>query len=125
MVMSSAFLRIRSSLYTLAAYSRSVSGGHRQNKPVVFELHMYSMCKDIFQKQASGASRRWSGILTCLPLLPAVISNIGHVVLFHILLYVMQLVALELGPKVAGDVVVDAQIFRLPLHRLRGRPGER
>lgn len=63
-------------------------------------------------------------LLTRLSLLPAVIPNVGHVVIFHVFLYLLQSRALELRFEISGDVVVDAQVQRLSLHGLTSGPAE-
>lgn len=63
-------------------------------------------------------------LLTCLPLLPAVISNIRYVILLYIFLNLLQCRALKLQLKISSDIVVNVQVFRLPFHSLTCRPGE-
>lgn len=62
-------------------------------------------------------------LLTRLPLLPAVISDVRHVVLLHVFLNLLQLRGLVLGFEVSGHVVVHTQVFSLPFYSLPCRPG--
>lgn len=66
--------------------------------------------------------RVYSYLLTCLPFFPAVVSNISYVVVFNVLLDLMHSRGFELRLEVAGDVVVDAQVLRLPFHSLTRGP---
>lgn len=62
-------------------------------------------------------------LLTRLSLLPAVISDVRHVVLLHVFLDLLQRRGLVLGLEVSGHVVVHVQVFSLPFHGLPCRPG--
>lgn len=114
-VICSAFLRIRSSLYTLAAYSRSVSGwDKREGKHETWD-------------KLGLEGKKWMNsverlVLTCLSLFPAVISDVRYVVILHIFLNLLKRRALVLRFEVPRDVVVDVQVFCLSLHSLTSRP---
>lgn len=62
-------------------------------------------------------------LLTRLSLLPAVISDVGHVVLLHVFLNLLERRGLELGLEVSGHVIVHVQVFSLPFYSLPCRPG--
>lgn len=61
-------------------------------------------------------------LLTCLPLFPTVVSNISHIILFDIFLNLLQSWVFKLGLEIAGDVVLDTQVLRLPFYSLTCGP---
>lgn len=62
-------------------------------------------------------------LLTCLSLLPTVISDIRHIIVLHTFLNLMQSRALKLRLEISRDIVVDTQVFCLPFYGLTRGPG--
>lgn len=61
-------------------------------------------------------------LLTRLPLFPAVVSNISHIILFDVFLNLLQSRVFKLGLEIAGDVVLDTQVLCLSFYSLTCGP---